>query len=905
MPAPSDSEPTIEQLLDALARLYEGPELAAWEEEKPIYAHALPKLIEELRPTYTIKRPIKPGSTATVWELEDKKLGQRRALKLPRPRLSRIKSIVRIIRAESEKLASLNHQNIIKIYTADELTFSVGNDNYSFPYFIMEFLDGVQDLGDYVKNQGSNCPALALVEYFRGVLAGLEYLHTKPVDIVHCDIKPANILIAPNRPALITDFGYAKHFPRPGDPTQKTEVTFTLQYGHPGLVREIKDSSEKNATKAEIKREDLQVAFDLYAFGKTILEVLRTHATRSVSGDEDPTGFTAYQRRFVSIVAKRLLDGRVERVADDDLTSDMIQGLAGPVMDEIKYRSARDALADLEKLLDLYSVEGDVPELNPGIAKYIQIPHCRVPLTPRVEAVVNHPTFARLAQISQLGFVSMVYPGASHTRREHVLGTFAHCCDYVRALWHDERNPLFKCLLNGHDIEVLLAAALLHDIGQYPMSHDLAEISSDFSHERFNEQVLRVCPPGSNESLADLLHANWGVLVDELMDLWSANASSSLKSRLLNSIISGPLDCDKIDYVRRDSTHLGITFGLAVDHERLLRNITVACAPPRDGKVVPDRMDIVTVAVSEKALAVAESLVRSRKNLFTQVYWHRTVRSLKAMLGFVVRNTLLWLDNTDNAEQREEFWRAFHSEVLWLSANRREPERLGGNTGIAGVAPPGNEDWLSPMGGDEEGYPASALNASDDSLLLLFRRFAPLRERRVVDSIRARKLFKRVYVLTHSRETEAYNRIYGRFHTYRFEGKLKELEELRCNYECQIRNEVRAALETQRAVWGSRVQDIQDRIEQADPLILLDVPIKAVSPSIAKEAIHYMAERISGSESAEREFFASPVALEQVSFDKDVGKIRLFIPPEITDAILSIFSQMADHHSSLTQILYA
>jgi len=137
----------------------------------------------------------------------------------------------------------------------------------------MEFLHGVQDLGDFIHNSAHTCSALDLVGYFRNVLAGLAYLHDQ--GIVHCDIKPGNILIVPNRPALITDFGYAKHFPRPGDPNQKTEVTFTLEYGHPDLVRQIKDSSDRNATSAEIPRGDLRMQFDLFALGKTLLLLRR------------------------------------------------------------------------------------------------------------------------------------------------------------------------------------------------------------------------------------------------------------------------------------------------------------------------------------------------------------------------------------------------------------------------------------------------------------------------------------------------------------------------------------------------------------------------------------------------------------------------------------------------------
>src|SRR5205823_3838657 len=143
----------------------------------------------------------------------------------------------------------------------------------------------------------------------------------------------------------------------------------------------------------------------------------------------------------------------------DDLVNDMVAGLTEPVMDEIKYDHPQSALEDLEKLLGLYSIERDIPELNPHIPRYIQIPHCRVPLTSRVHDVINHPTFTRLTQVTQLGFVSLIYPGAVHTRYEHVLGTFAHSCEYIRALWYDQRNALFQCLMNRHDLELLVAAA--------------------------------------------------------------------------------------------------------------------------------------------------------------------------------------------------------------------------------------------------------------------------------------------------------------------------------------------------------------------------------------------------------------------------------------------------------------
>src|SRR5208282_6157204 len=130
------------------------------------------------------------------------------------------------------------------------------------------------------------------------------------------------------------------------------------------------------------------------------------------------------------------------------------------------------ALQDIQKLLHLFDLEGKVPELDPDIRAYIQIPHAKVPKTPRVEAIINHPCFSRLARVSQLGFVSLVYPGAAHSRFEHSLGTLARCCAYVRALWYDTENPLFQSIMNEREVGLVLLAALLHDLGQYPMAHD-------------------------------------------------------------------------------------------------------------------------------------------------------------------------------------------------------------------------------------------------------------------------------------------------------------------------------------------------------------------------------------------------------------------------------------------------
>src|SRR5437764_76204 len=106
----------VEKMLAALKTVYEKRQQESfWHEEERIYPEVLSKLVADLSGRgYSIERPLALGSTATVWKLVDTKLNQPRALKLPRPRISRLRSIVRAIRGEREKLVALNHQNIVK-----------------------------------------------------------------------------------------------------------------------------------------------------------------------------------------------------------------------------------------------------------------------------------------------------------------------------------------------------------------------------------------------------------------------------------------------------------------------------------------------------------------------------------------------------------------------------------------------------------------------------------------------------------------------------------------------------------------------------------------------------------------------------------------------------------------------
>ena len=781
--------PSVDELLGALESIYSRKSKAAdYAAEQPVLREVLPTLQNKLKDAnYRIQAPIAIGSTATVWLVQDQLLEKQRALKLPRPRLGRVRSIVSIMRAERARLASLGHPNIIRVYHAGEIQAHVADEEYAFPFFVMDYLEGVQDLDEFIVGNYDDLPGSRIVGFLHDVLLGLSFLHDH--DVIHCDIKPGNLLIAPGTGALIADLGYAKNIVRQGSPDSEfTDVTHTPKYAHPHLTRTIIESSDSNATHSRIMRDQLQPRFDLFALGRTIQELLTK--LRNVDGRRRSSDATSrshlspYQWQYLEIVARRLLDGCIVAPQGQEDGGDVIPGLTGESMKEIRYETADEALEDIQKLLNLYDLEGEVPELNPNIGSYVQIPLAKVPMTPRVERILNHPIFARLNQATQLGFVSLVYPGGCHSRAEHVQGTFAGVCDYIRALWYDEANCLFRSVMRRKDIEAGLLAALLHDVGQYAMAHDLTEISARFNHERFTRPLLELHVPGTDQSLGRQLERDWEVSVDDLMGVLEKRDSTTFRQRVLHSLISGPLDCDKLDYLRRDSLHLGVSFGVAIDRDRLLRNLSVAyrtipeSVQLKDGRPgTREQFEAAEIAVSEKALAAARSVLTAREDMHTQVYWQHSVRSLKAMLSYVVRQILASLDTE---ARQQDFWASLTQFVVTgrhASTAQRVADQLSAGDDSAGLFDEPEAAHSAPW---------STLSAGDDGLLTFLGTYANDSGKRMLKAIRERKLYRRVAVMSGARSPEPYQHIYSRFRTYRDDENFAMIEDGRRSIEARL-----------------------------------------------------------------------------------------------------------------------
>ncbi len=271
----------------------------------------------------------------------------------------------------------------------------------------------------------------------------------------------------------------------------------------------------------------------------------------------------------------------------------------------------------------------DLPELVSLDAQQSLVripPELDVPLTPRVRQLIDTAEFRRLARISQLGLVSLVYPAAIHTRFEHSLGVYRLALLYLRHLSYDER---FAAVVRPEDAELLIAAALLHDLGHWPFCHPIEDIrlARVPDHELFANSFLL------EGELADTLREDWGLNPRDVVALLSETPREPC-SRILCSILSGPIDIDKMDYLARDSLHAGVPYGRYFDQGRLIGALCLNEAG--DG-----------LAISEKGKTAAELMVFARYVMFSEVYWHHGVRSATAMLqrAFFLLHAQLDLDS--------------------------------------------------------------------------------------------------------------------------------------------------------------------------------------------------------------------------------------------------------------------
>ena len=229
--------------------------------------------------------------------------------------------------------------------------------------------------------------------------------------------------------------------------------------------------------------------------------------------------------------------------------------------------------------------------------------HGYIKMTEVERDLVDSPFLQRLRRIHQLAGSYLVYPGAVHTRFEHVVGAMHVAGQIAESLTR-------ASYMDADQTQEVRIAALLHDVGHGPFSHMFEEVLAEKSkttHEDISQRVIR------ETSVGDVL-AKHGFSPKKL-SAFSVGKEGS-RQPYMNEIIAGGLSADMMDYLPRDSYFTGVEYG-KVDVQRVIDSLHVA-----EGHLVID----------DAALYAFEALLLARYEMFKAVYFHRTVRAAELML---------------------------------------------------------------------------------------------------------------------------------------------------------------------------------------------------------------------------------------------------------------------------------
>ncbi|MDR0332652.1 MAG: HD domain-containing protein [Dysgonamonadaceae bacterium] len=227
--------------------------------------------------------------------------------------------------------------------------------------------------------------------------------------------------------------------------------------------------------------------------------------------------------------------------------------------------------------------------INDPVFGFINIPN------DFVYEIIQHSYLQRLNRIRQLGLAAFVYPGAQHTRLHHSVGAMY--------LMDEALNNLRQ---KGHDISddefnAALAAILMHDIGHGPFSHVLEHtLVPNVHHEAISLLLMKQ------------MNDEWNGKLQTAIDIFTDN----YPKRFIHQLVSGQLDVDRLDYLRRDSFFTGVSEG-NIGSARIIKMLDV-------------KND--TLVIESKGIYSIENFLMSRRLMYWQVYLHKTAVAAEKML---------------------------------------------------------------------------------------------------------------------------------------------------------------------------------------------------------------------------------------------------------------------------------
>lgn len=534
-----------------------------------------------------------------------------------------------IFHREVHTLLSVSHTNLISIYSAGKLPLT---PTCVTPFYVMEYLPGAQDFDQWLNANAHSLKAGQVIELLLQAAYGILALHDARV--LHCDVKLGNILVGDGRRLKVADLGFSKEIRGGIGETGLHTTLEPLPRKYKDFITELQDPRR---TLVRIPRAQLDPTFDIHYFGRVLDRVLALPALQC--------HFDPLERASLVLIAERTnLDSQPRLPA---------------------YVTMRELIVDLLKLIPRFLNRIGLRELSSYTGtRTLRIPVTgSIPFSQRVQDIISHPLFLRLHNALQLGFTYFVFPGATHSRFEHCLGVFANVGRYVSSLLADDYQPYFRQLVSEEHIETTLLAGLIHDVGQNSFAHSFEDLGLVPPHESVSASFITghglenlvPDPLRSSGPLSSVIRASWpGVDFDRLLWLITNQRPPGMQSDLgwevMQSIVDGPVDADKTDYLLRDAYHAGVEYARSIDITRFMNSLTAA--------VVKENFAARgVVAITWKGAQSAENIILARSQMFWVLYWHHTVRSAHAMVG---ESAYVHLQDADEAARRL-FWHVLYS----------------------------------------------------------------------------------------------------------------------------------------------------------------------------------------------------------------------------------------------------
>ena len=400
-------------------------------------------------------------------------------------------------------------------------------------------------------------------------------------------------------------------------------------------------------------------------------------------------------------------------------------------------------------------------------------------------------------------------------------------------------------IMNEEDIKSAILATLLHDIGQYPLAHDLEESDSSLRHEMDGHEILS----HHADSLKLLCLDRWGVELERVCAILFSKNKLNLKDMIIRSIINGPIDADKIDYLIRDSENLGLAYASAIDTKRLVRCLTVSIV---SGQGITEGY----VGIHEKGKIAAEGVLFARYAMYAQVYWHHTFRAIKAMIHRLWWNALSVAGSKNEKVLRREF-RDF---VRPLLSNQPELPKVY------------EEDRIERLSSQIQGEDYSVLEwiakkGNNDSAMLF-------------ELLKKRRIYKRVMVLSKGRGSKSWESVSAFFANYR--SKWED----RLNLSLAFQSYVAELIKIDETVSGKMPNDHRNRfvslIQSEAPIFLVDCPVSKIG---SKKDLFILLEDdqklpqvdLLSQEAAKVDNVWSAL---RKSYDGSISKVRVFCHPD-------------------------